>query len=233
MKQFVGCLVVLCFAGLACGEEYGRGSFDPAATTTDSGSGRATLPAPAHGRDILGGTLGLKLGIGWAKANWSVGQIDGSESTFVPSASLFYKPTDHLDVNLSGLFLNAEDEAGAGSTKAEMTRLAVGVRYWPVGDSRINPYLGCGIGYYLLGSETVNADISGNGQVASGMLELDDVPGAFLEGGIAWQITDNVFINTDLTYDLLLSTSSASIGGEEFDFDIDALSVNLGATFIF
>ena len=233
MKQFVGCLVALCFAGLACGEEYGRGSFDPAGATTDSGSGRATLPKPAYGRDFLGGTWGLKLGIGWSKANWNVGQIDGSESTFVPSASLFYKPTDHLDVNLSGLFLNAEDEAGDGTTKAEMTRLAVGVRYWPVGDSRINPHLGCGIGYYLLGGETENADIAGDGQVASGTLELDDVPGAYLEGGIAWQITDNIFINTDLSYDLLLSSPSASIGGEETDFDIDALSVNLGATFIF
>jgi len=217
----------------ATGQEYGRGNLSPATQSPDSGMGRAALPSSAHGSDFLGGTWGVKLGVGWAKANWSVGPIDGSETLFVPSGSLFYRATDSLDINLSGLFLNAEDEVGDGTTKAEMTRLALGIRFWPVGGSRVTPYVGCGIGYYLLGGEMDNVYCPCNNQTVTGTLEVDDVPGAYLEGGVAWQITDNFFINTDLTYDLLLSSPSASIGGEEADFDIDALSFNLGVTFMF
>ena len=195
--------------------------------------GRAELPASTLGSGFLGGTWGLKLAAGWSKVNWSVGPIDGSDSLFVPSGSLFYRPIDNLDINLSALFLHAKDDVGDGTIKADMTRVALGVRFWPLGDSRVTPYVGAGIGYYFLGGKMDNAYCNCNKEIVTGKLDVDDVPGAYLEGGVAWQITDNFFVNTDLAYDLLLSSPTASIGPEEGDFDIKALSVNLGITFMF
>lgn len=229
-------LVVLVGIGLslpAAGQEYGRGSLGSATGSSGSGLGRAALPASTHEAGFLGGTVGLKLAVGWAKADWSVGPIDGSDSLLVPSGSIFYRPIDNLDVNISALFLRAEDKAGDGKTKADMTRLALGVRFWPLGDSRVTPYVGAGIGYYFLGGKMENAYCPCLNQPVSGKLDVDNVPGAYLEGGVAWQITDNFFINTDLAYDLLFSSPTASIGAQEGDFDVKALSVNLGITFMF
>ena len=229
-------LVMLVGIGLslsATGQEYGRGSLGSSSSSPEAGMGRAELPPATLGGTFLGGTLGIKLAIGWAKADWSVGPIDGSDTLFVPSGSIFYKATDNIDINLSALFLRAEDDVGEGTTKADMTRLALGIRFWPLGDSRVTPYVGAGIGYYFLGGKMDHAYCNCNQKIVTGKLDVDDVPGAYLEGGVAWQITDNFFINTDLAYDLLLNSPTASIGDEEADFDIKALSVNLGITFVF
>lgn len=195
--------------------------------------GRAELPASTLGSSFLGGTWGLKLAVGWAKAKWSVGPIDGSDTLFVPSGSIFYRATDNLDINVSALFLHAEDKVGNGKTKAEMTRITLGTRFWPIGECRVTPYVGGGIGYYLLGGKMNNAYCSCNKQIVTGTLDVDDALGAYLEGGVAWQITDNFFINADLSYDLLLSSPTASIGSEKADFDIDLLALNLGVTFMY
>ena len=112
-----------------------------------------------------------------------------------------------------------------------MTRFAVGLRYWPGVGSRINPYLGGGIGYYFLDGNMENVAIEGT--PVTGSLDVDTAPGAYVEGGVALQITDNFFFNVDLAYDLLLSSSDASIQGEELDFDIAAFTINLGVTMMF
>ena len=229
-------LVMLIGIGLslsASGDEYGRGSLGSASRSPESGMGRAELPTSTLGSGFLGGTWGLKLAVGWAKADWSVGPIDGSDSLLVPSGSIFYRPIDNLDVNLSTLFLRAEDKVGGGKTKAEMTRLALGVRFWPIKDCLVTPYVGAGIGYYFLGGKMEHAYCSCLNQPANGKLDVDNVPGAYLEGGVAWRITDNFFINTDLAYDLLFSSPTASIDDAEGKFKISALSVNLGITFMF
>lgn len=181
----------------------------------------------------LVGPWGLKVGIGAARANWSVGPIDAADTVFAPSASLFYKVTDNFDVNLSGFYINAKDDVSRGTAKADMTRLAMGAKYWPLGGVRIAPYLGCGIGYYLLGGEMDHVYCACHGETATGKLTVDDAAGAYLEGGVAWQVAGNFFINTDLSYDFLLSSTGASIGIENPDFNIHALSVNLGITWMF
>lgn len=226
-------LVGIALALSASGQEYGRGSLNSPTASPESGLGRAKLPAPALETGFLSGAWGFKLAAGWAKPNWSVGPIDGSDSLLVPSGSIFYRATDNLDINLSALYVNAEDEAGDGKTKAEMTRMTIGARFWPTGGSRLTPYVGAGIGYYLLDGEMDHAYCSCKQEVMTGKLDVDDVPGAYLEGGLAWQITDNFFVNAELAYDLLLSSPKAHIGSEKGDFDIDVLSVSLGVTFMF
>jgi outer membrane protein W len=183
--------------------------------------------------DSPGGTWGLKAGVGVASVKWTVGPIDASDTAFAPSASFFYKITDNVDVNLSGFYFSAKDDVSRGTAKADVTRLAVGARYWPIPDSGINPYLGCGIGYYLLDGEMNHVYCACHGTTATGKLTIDDAAGAYLEGGIAWKVANNFFINTDLSYDFLLSSSDATIGPENPDFDIHAIAVNLGITWMF
>lgn len=230
MTRLVWGLVSISVAGLVHAEEYGRGSLGTAARSNEPGLGRVVLPPPTHPVGIPGGTWGLKLGAGWSQVDWSLGPLDGAAKSLAPTASLFYKTTDSLDVNFSCLFLDAEDETGDGTTKLQMTRLAVGVRYWPIGDSRITPYLGCGIGYYLLGGDMENIYCPCSGQTASGDLDVDDVPGAYLQGGVAWQLSDNLFLNTEIAYDLLLTSPSVSISGETADLTLGAFSIGLSLT---
>ncbi len=213
---------------MAMGQEMGRGSLNSEAAAPNSGTGRGTLVSSSQGSDFLGGTWGLKLGVGWAKAKWSVGQIDGSEIAFVPSGSIFYKPTDNLDINLSAMYVNAEDKVDYVDdvkTKADMTRIACGIRYWPLNNFRILPYVGCGIGYYLL-----DGKIDVNGSSGSVKLDVDNAPGAYFESGVAWKLADNICINTELSYDFLLSSPSVSLAEDEVeeDFKINTLGVTLG-----
>jgi outer membrane protein W len=198
-------------------------SFSVTAQEASRGNLKSAPPAP----------WGLKLGVGAAGVKWTVGPIDASATAFAPSASLFYKVADNFDVNLSGLYFSAKDDVSRGTAKADVTRLAAGVRYWPAGDAHMNPYLGCGIGYYLLNGEMDHVYCSCHGTTATGKLTIDNGPGGYLEGGVAWKIADSCFINTDVSYDLLLSSSNASIGPETPDFDIHAVSVNMGVSWMF
>jgi outer membrane protein W len=179
----------------------------------------------------------MKLNLGWASVDWDLGPADGSESLFAPQASLFYKATDNLDVNVSVLFVSADDtDNELGSTEADMTRFALGVRYWVDTQSRITPYFGGGLGYYILDADTDSAPnpcpLCPDPTVPANV-SVDDAPGAFLEGGAAFQVGDAFFINADLTYDFLLGSADATINGADEDLDVKALSFNLGVTWMF
>jgi len=226
-------IVAVLFAGLvsASAQEYGRGALS-AESGRNAGLGRAELPPARYDGFALGGTWGAKLNLGWANVNWDLGPADGSESLFAPQASLFYKATDNLDVNFSALFVSAEDrDNDLGTTEADMTRLALGVRYWIDTRNRVTPYFGGGLGYYLLDGKTDNT--RENGVVVPATVSVEDAPGAFLEGGAAFQVGDAFFINADLTYDFLLGSADATINGADEDLDVKALSFNLGVTWMF
>lgn len=209
-------------------QEHGRGSLAPGA-----GLGRAGLPAPSYEVDFGSGTMGLKANLGWAFTDWDVGPASGSHGAFVPQASIFYKTTDHLDMNLSVMYVSAEDSDGElGDNEAEMARLALGLRYWFDMHSRFAPYLGGGVGYYIVDGSTENTRKSGQVVVVNNM-SVDNAPGGFLEGGVAFQVVDYVFINADMTYDFLLGSADAEINGEDEDFGMRSLALNLGVTWMF
>ena len=101
--------------------------------------------------------MGVKAGLGWAFLDWELGAAEGSDNQFVPQGSVFYKATDNLDFNLSAMFVSGEDEDDElGDTDADLARLALGVRYWFDTQSRFVPYLGAGIGYYIVDGSTDN-----------------------------------------------------------------------------
>jgi len=230
MRILVASAVLVSLVLSAGAQEYGRGALN--ADRETAGLGRAPLPAAKHDGFASGGAWGLKLGLGWANVDWDLGPAGGSESLFAPQASLFYKATDNLDVNFSMLVLSAEDKDDQlGSTEADMSRLALGLRYWINTQSRITPYVGGGLGYYLLDGKTDNT--RENGFVVPATVSVKDAPGAFLEGGAAFQVSDTFFINADLTYDFLLGSADATINGDDEDFDVKSLSFNLGVTWMF
>lgn len=230
MKQVL--IVALMSLSLtASAQELGRGSLS-AESGRNAGLGRGALSPAKYDGFALGGTWGAKLSLGWANVDWDLGPADGSESLFAPQASLFYKATDNLDVNFSALFVSAEDrDNDLGTTEADMTRLALGLRYWIDTRNRVTPYFGGGLGYYLLDGNTENT--RENGVVVPATASVEDAPGAFLEGGAAFQVGDAFFINADLTYDFLLGSADATINGADEDLDVTALSFNLGVTWMF
>jgi len=69
--------------------------------------------------------------------------------------------------------------------------------------------------------------------VVPATVSVKDAPGAFLEGGAAFQVSDTFFINADLTYDFLLGSADATINGDDENFDVKSLSFNLGVTWMF
>lgn len=223
-------LAGLIFMGLVltAGAQYGRGSLEG-----DAELGRGPLPTPHYDIQFPSGTWGLKVDLGWAKVDWDIGATDGSESLFVPEASVFYKMSDSVDVNLSGLFVSAEDQDDVlGDTSGDMVRLALGVRYWFDTSTRFTPYVGGGIGYYILDGDTDNT--LENGQVMPvADISVKDSPGAFVEGGLAYQVSDGFFVNVQLSYDFLLGSADATINGESDDFDVSVLAASLGATWMF
>ena len=218
-------LAVVMAAGAA---EYGRGDL------SDSGAlGRAALPKASDDAFFGGGTWGVKAGIGWAMANWELGDAEGSDGVFAPHGSFFYKATDNVDFNVSALFLTAEDSDGDfGDNEADMVRLALGVRYWFDLGNRFVPYLGAGVGYYLVDGSTENVRENGV-YVPAGDVSVDNAPGAFLEGGVAFQVSDNFFLNAEASYDFLLGSADAEINGEEEDFGVSAFVLGVGATLMF
>ncbi len=232
MRILLACVAAASFVLTAGAQEYGRGTLggDPGS----SGLGRARLPDARFDGFSPGGSWGLKLGLGWASVDWDLGPAGGSESLFAPQLSLFYKTTDNLDVNFSTTFLSAKDKDDElGVTKADMARLAVGVRYWFHTPARVIPYVGGGLGYYLLdGTTEMTRDDDGEAVRAAGV-SVKDAPGAFLEAGVAFLIGDGFSIHTDLTYDLLLGSADAEINGEAESFDVKSLAINLGVTWTF
>lgn len=175
----------------------------------------------------------MKAGLGLSFANWDIGSASGSDDAFVPLVSFFYKTTDHLDVNLSAMFLSAEGSDGElGDNEAEMTRLALGLRYWFNTRTRITPYAGAGLGYYLVDASTDRTRQNGS-VVAAGAVSVDNAPGGFVEGGVAFLVADDFSINAEMSYDFLLGSADAEINGESEDFDVGALTVGLGFTWMF
>ena len=221
MKRLVAVAVVLMVAAGAGAGEYGRGSLTNGGD--GAGLGRGPLPAATYDGFWGGGTWGLKPHLGWAFVDWDVGPASGSDWAVLPQISVFYKPTDNLDVNFSTMYVTGEDRDGdLGETEAEMARLALGIRYWFNTGKRFTPYLGVGVGYYLVDGDLAEEDVS-----------VDDSPGGFLEGGVAFQVADNFYLNTEVTYDFLLGSPDAQINGRDEDFGISALSIGLGATWMF
>lgn len=195
--------------------------------------GRAALPPAVQDGFALGGTWGVKASLGWANVAWDLGPADGSENLFAPQASLFYKVTDPLDVNLSCLLLSAEDDdLELGTTEADLTRLSLGARYWARTSTRLTPFFGAGLGYCFLDAATDRTREDG-AVVGVTNMDVKDAPGFFLEAGLAFQAGDAFFITADLTYDRLLGSADAEINGRGEDFDIQAFALNLGVAWMF
>ena len=187
-------------------QEYGRGSLDPEKGSAGSGLGKGPLTRSDYKGDFLGGTCGVKVDLVWAKADWSIGPAEGSGSGFVPMGSIFYKATDTIDINLSFLFLSSDDDDETlGATGTDFGRIAVGVRNWFCNQSRIVPYVGGGIGYYILDGTLDKTYAENNIDTVPANVDMDgNSPGAFLECGMAFQITDNFYIDAVASYDFLL-----------------------------
>ena len=199
----------------------------------ESGLGLAPLPAAGNDSGWGGDAWGVKAGLGWALMDWELGSVSGSESVPAPQVSLFYKTTDFLDVNVSAAYFSGQDEDGqTGETGADMTRLALGLRGWFNTKTRVTPYAGAGVGYYLLNGET---DLTRTDEAVEPArdVSVDNWPGAYLEGGVAFQMADSFSLNVEITGDFSLGSADAEINGEKVHFSARALAFNLGAAWIF
>lgn len=224
-------LAMICGFSLcsASAQEFGTA---PLGRAREAGMGHAPLPRPTYHGFAAGGSAGVTLSLGWVKVDWDLGPADGSESLFAPQASIFFKATEQFDVNLSLFVVSADDRDDAlGRTEADLTRLAVGSRYWVNTRTRAVPYFGAGIGYYFLDGKTEKT--REDDVVVSASSSVKDRPGAFLEGGVAFQISDQLMMTAGMSYDFLLGSAKATINGKGESFDVSAFAINLGLAWIF
>jgi len=231
VRRLLASVVFVASVLSAGAQEDGRASLTTGSPS--AGLGRGSLPPANTEHGYFAGSWGLKLDLGWANLKWDVGATGGSEGLFAPQASIFYKTTENLDVNVSLMHLSGKDDDSVlGANKGEFTRLALGLRYWMPTGTRVAPFFGGGIGYYLLDGNTDRTREDGEVRDA-GNVSVKDQPGAFLEAGLSFLVSDGFMVNTGLSYDFLLGSADATINGRDDDFDIKAFSINLGVAWKF
>lgn len=225
MKKILVMAVLLTLVSLTFAQEN-------ISTQGEAGLGRAPLPEAYYDTSSAAGTYGLKVNLGWANVDWSIGDINGSDQLFAPQLSLFYKVTKNLDINISTFFLSADDTNGElGATTADISRFSLGARYWVETKKQIMPYFGAGLGYYMLDMNVEN--VYENGAVVPASVSVSDSPGAYFEGGLAFLISESFLIDFDFTYDLLLGSSKGTINDVDSSIDMTSLSFNMGMTLMF
>lgn len=167
-------------------------------------------------------TFGASVAIGWTDFDWEVGEIDGSDTVWVPELALFYVIQDGLDVRLSAKFASGDDRDDGTDVDGDFTRFTIGSRYWINLDAFVTPYVGASVGYYGL-------DMASSGRNIS----VDDGIGYNLEAGCALGLSDGFVLTLGLSYDDLITDADATVNGADADASIRALGANVGVVVLF
>lgn len=217
MKRCAVLLSMIVVASVAYGQELGRGGLEKG--SKQEGLGRAALPAGTYEGAGINGDWGARASLGWGFMDWSVGKLEGSESMLIPQASVFFKVAESFDLNASVMYASGSGKnEESGATSASMIRLAVGAEYWVPTGARITPFVGAGVGYYIVDGDAAAATVT----------DVKSRPGAFVEGGAAFAVTDTLHLGASVTYDFLIGSAEATINGASDTLDVKVLSINIG-----
>ncbi len=200
------------------------------------GLGRAALPEPERTYGIPAGFWGVQADLGWAFLDWELGPLSGSDRAFVPRVGLSFRTAESWNVLLSVLHASGKDRQGAlGVTQASMTKISLGARYWTPGQGRVAPFLGGGVGYALLDADADFVPLSSDpGAVEPAVVSgVKDMPGAHVEGGVAFRVNDLLFLQAGATYDFLLGSGDVAINGHTRRMDFQSFSVSVGVLRLF
>ena len=100
------------------------------------------------------------------------------------------------------------------------------VKYHPMPQWKISPYVGVGVDWVYAWDETVN--ITGTDYA----LDIEDSFGWAAKAGADIKITENLYANIDIMY--LNNETEASIGGgDDIDVDLKVWSYNIGMKYRF
>ncbi len=208
----------------------GASGAESGAEAASLGLGRAPLPAPEYARDTGAGRSGLTLELGWADLTWELDGEKGSKKVFSPQASLFHLVTERLDVHLSVMLASGSDRQNdGGKYRAETTRVGAGLGYRmkSEGLSRVTPFAGVGLGYWLMDASTSRE----GGDRAR--VSVDDWFGLNVHAGVALLIADGTTLRLGVAHDRLLGKADATVDGPLADFSMSISRVTMGVGLTF
>jgi len=212
-------------------QEYGRGALGGGEL------GRAPLNRRGtvfhSGKDLAGlagGTWGTSITLCYADIDWDLGDSSGSESVWCPELSIFYMTAQNFDVRLGLKYAGGEDESSTyGALEAEMLRIVLGSRYWIPTPTRLVPYVGAGLGLYMLDGDQELADNC----PAEASVDDGPVPGINLHAGCGYLVSDQFLLTTELSYDTVMSDADAQVHGENEDLSVSVFSFGIGLVYTF
>lgn len=126
----------------------------------------------------------------------------------------------HLDLDLGG------EEVANGETWVLPPSLYV--KYHPMPDAMISPYVGAGINWMYFWDESLYA----NALSTDADLSIDSCFGWNVKIGADIKITDSVYANVDIMY-LDNETEIDTAVGRNLDVDVEVLSYNVGLKYRF
>lgn len=163
------------------------------------------------------GIAGADLFLAWNNAQWKeTGDgVSHSDKVWIPQVSLFYGMSKNLDIRLCGKWFSLQDD----EAELDIVRVGFGVKFWGSTGTDFKPYVGALLNYYSLDSNA-----------------MDDEDGAFGlsgEAGVAYQVSDFLFISLGVQGETLLGKTKGDIAGESERLSFNALGLGLGAAVVF
>jgi outer membrane protein len=170
---------------------------------------------------------------------------DSSEVPGVPGATVEVGDATALGINFDYFFTDnwaidvllatpfTHDINGAGTASSlgkigEITMLppTVNAKYQFMPKSKIHPYVGAGLTYFLVLDESTSGALSGSS------LNVDNALGYDVQAGVDFMLNKNWLINLDVRY-VSLSTDASVDSGPSIDVTVDPWVYTLAVGYVF
>lgn len=155
--------------------------------------------------------------LGLFGAYWDPSDAD-SEIGFGAKLNVLLSPTVALEIR--GSYFEFEESTGGTSATLEVIPIEAALLYMFAGDDVIRPYVGGGVGYYLL-------DLEWSSPAGSMNPDVDDEVGFFAVGGAAFKISDRFSLFAEAKY-IWLEMDTIEGMAATGDDDLSGFGANVG-----
>lgn len=168
------------------------------------------------------------------------GGVDVDSATGVGFSGTWFV-TPHIGIELLAALPFEHDIVGTGTLKGadigstKHLPPTLSLQYYPLNDSKFQPYFGIGLNYTLFFDSNTSATLDGalNGNTG---ISLDDSFGVAFQVGADWKLNENWYLNTAVWKIDIETTADISVNGTKaasVDVSIDPVVFMLGVGYAF